>query len=629
MAFDSGFLDILRQRVSLLAHIGRRHKLIRSGRNWKVCCPFHGEKTPSFHIYDDDHYHCYGCQAHGDVITYVMQSENCNFIEAVERLAAEAGLEVPKISDPQAEARRERAKNISDLLAYVQKRYRRHLYQDEGRAGLAYLQKRGLKEETLERFGLGWAGNERSLLEDLKSEGFSLEQCRSSGLFRLDERGEIKGGLFFNRVMFPIKNQKGEIISFGGRILGDGQPKYVNGPETEIFSKKRTLFNFDLAREAVRQGASLLVVEGYMDVIALDQAGIRGAVAPLGTAIGEEQLALLWRAAPAPIFCLDGDKAGIRASLRSCELALPFLTEKKTLRFCHLEAGDDPDSFVQREGRAAMERLIASARPLVEELFLLLTQGEENPGPEKRASLRKQLVSLAASIEDKTLSSEYRSSLLDFFFQRYRKVPPYKERGRGGRERGFSSQSHIGGFQGTAHQVIEADEERLKILLSLLYDHPALFPEVEHAYMQLLLPAELEEVRTLFLEWAEQTESFEREALRAWLREKDAEILCKKRISTPLRPVFDMREGRNSLEIEEVLEIWWHFYGLMNFAHFEAEIQKEVQNEILKAYERPLSSEAQKNGESETLRFPERLSAKMRVLEALRRGEKIDLEENL
>ncbi|WP_264817917.1 DNA primase, partial [Acidomonas methanolica] len=310
MAFDPAFLDELRTRLPLSSVIGRKTKLVRSGRNWKACCPFHGEKTPSFYVYDD-HFHCFGCGAHGDVISFVMQSEGRSFPEAVEQLAGEAGLDVPR-QDPRAEARAREAKSLGDVLEAVQAVWRRKLREPDGKAGLDYLRRRGLTEETIETFGLGWSGDGRGgLADEMQRQEITPQMLAQAGLMRLDESGAPRGELFFNRVTFPIRDRRGRLVSFGARTLGDGQPKYLNGPETALFSKRRTLFNLDRARQALRDdGQTLLVVEGYMDVIALHQAGFRAAVAPLGTALGVEQLELLWQAAPAPVICLDGDAAG-------------------------------------------------------------------------------------------------------------------------------------------------------------------------------------------------------------------------------------------------------------------------------------------------------------------------------
>ncbi|MDE2200751.1 MAG: DNA primase, partial [Rhodospirillales bacterium] len=427
MALPPAFLDELRARTPLPALVGRRVKLARSGRQWKGCCPFHGEKTPSFYVYED-HFHCFGCGAHGDAISFVMQSQGAGFPEAVEQLAAEAGIEVPKPS-PAAAAAEQRRLDLHGVLDAAARAFQRRLHQREGAAALDYLRGRGLTAETIARFGLGWSGEGRgALAAELGQEGIGADMLAEAGLMRTAEEGRAAADFFFNRVMFPIRDRRGRVISFGGRILGDGQPKYVNGPETALFSKRRTLFALDLAREAARANAKVLVVEGYMDVIALHQAGFPGAVAPLGTALTEEQLEELWRLSPMPTLCFDGDAAGGRAAARAAELALPLLAPERSLELVTLPAGEDPDSLLRRLGPAGMAAALAAARPLGAALYDLLREGSGD-SPEQRAALRRRLVEAAARIGDKALADEYRRALLDRFFARPR--PPAAAPGRG------------------------------------------------------------------------------------------------------------------------------------------------------------------------------------------------------
>lgn len=619
MAIDTAFLDELRQRTSLMSLMGRRNKLVRSGRHWKTCCPFHGEKTPSLYIYDD-HYHCFGCGAHGDAISFIMQSEGSGFREAVERLAAEAGLDVP-VEDPQQAERSRVRQTLYEVMEEVQAVYRQKLYQSEGRGGLEYLTKRGLSSQTLERFGLGWSGDGRSLLKVLESKNITAEMLVKVGLMRVDEAGNPRGELFFNRVMFPIRDRKGRIISFGGRVLGDGQPKYLNGPETEIFSKRRTLFNIDQAHHTLRKekGAPLVVVEGYMDVIAMAQAGFGGAVAPLGTALGAEQMELLWRMDSSPIICLDGDSAGQRAALRSCEVALPLLSAEKSLRFCRLDGGDDPDSFIGREGAEAMSALLAASRPMVEELFMLMTASDVEPTPERRAVLREKLSSLARLVPDKTLASEYRSTLMDMFFERYRK------KGRGGRsdyrpflERGASSRDFAA--ERINRPAVGGAEERLNILTAILLRHPEILSQVEQEYSQLALTPSLANLRVALLEWADQCDGpLKAESCRAWMEENGLKDQCEGLIKGPMPRELRAEDDDGLLGVN-VLESWWHFYGLVNFPAFEREVQQAVQDAILRAYEVPSES----GGGAQS--FPDSVKARMRVLEALRRGEQPEIE---
>src|SRR6516165_895232 len=399
MALPANFLDELRSRSPIAAVIGRSVKLTRSGRERKGCCPFHGEKTPSFYVYDD-HYHCFGCGAHGDVISFVMQSTGAGFMEAVEDLAAQAGLEVPKPTPQAAEAEARRA-GIAEVLEAAAAQYRTWLFEPQGKAALDYLRGRGLTDATIRRFGLGWSGEGRGQLAGaLRGQNIKPDQLIEAGLMKQGEHGPVD--MFFARVMFPIRDRRGAMLSFGGRIMGDGQPKYVNGPETSVFSKRRSLYNLDQARTAVRKGEKLIVVEGYMDVIALAQAGFGGAVAPLGTALTEEQLEELWRLAPAPVLCFDGDAAGSRATARAAELALPLLAPDRTLRLARLPSGEDPDTLVRRQGADGMRTVLSAAAPLAEALYDLLREPGGEATPEQRAAFRARLEAAARRIPDRT-----------------------------------------------------------------------------------------------------------------------------------------------------------------------------------------------------------------------------------
>ncbi|MBS0982276.1 DNA primase [Gluconobacter cerinus] len=611
MAFDAAFLDELRNRTPLASLIGRRNKLVRSGRNWKTCCPFHGEKTPSFYVYDD-HFHCFGCGAHGDAISFVMQSDGRSFPEAVEQLAAEAGLEVPK-QDPRSEARAREVKSLGDVLSLVQASYRRRLFLPEGREGLAYLRGRGLSDATIERFGLGWSGDGRHLVEELRAHDVTPEMLVQAGILRVDDRGQPKGELFFNRVTFPIRDRRGKLISFGARTLGDGQPKYLNGPETALFSKRRTLYNLDLAREAVHKGAELVVVEGYMDVIALDQAGFGGAVAPLGTALGEEQLDLLWRMTPSPILCLDGDAAGARAALRVCEIALPLLSPERTLRFGRLDPKDDPDSLIRTRGVAAMKEALSGATSLATELFGLMTGGMVDPGPDQRAALREKLVALSKLIPDRALASEYRSTFLDMFFARFRRgggsKKPFQKKGT---PLLLSTQA-----PGEMRHIEQGNVERLNILTAMLLRYPDILPEVEQAYSSLALPGDLDRIRSALLDWSCQDEDLTEENCHRWIEAHGLTDIVAAVTESPMPREVGLGKDRDEVLKIDVVESWWHFYGLVNFRNFEREVANDIQATIMQVYS---------GGGGGDSSFPESLLARMRVLEALRRGEDVEEE---
>src|ERR1700722_16363784 len=468
MALPPNFLDELRARTPIAGVIGRSVKLVRSGRETKGCCPFHGEKTPSFYVYDD-HYHCFGCGEHGDVISFVMKTSGAGFMEAVETLAQEAGLDVPKASPQAAQAEQRRA-GITEGLDAAGQVYQEWLWAPEGKPALDYLRQRGLTDMTIRAFGLGWSGEGRgALAAALRGQNIKPEQLVEAGLMKAGERGPVD--MFFARVMFPISDRRGSKISFGGRIMGGGQPKYVNGPETAAFSKRRSLYNLHVAREAVRKGEPLIVVEGYMDAIALAQAGFRGAVAPLGTALTEEHLEEIWRLTPSPVICFDGDAAGRRATLKTVDLALAGLAPDRTLKFLRLPEKDDPDSLVKRAGPAAFKARLDAAETLSSALYDMLAEGAPRTTPEARAAFRQRLVDTAGRIPDKGLAGEYRAMLLDRFFA---------ERGGKGGKGAKPAKAPV--FVRTPlPDGTEPNLRRARQLLAILLLHPFLIPEVEEA----------------------------------------------------------------------------------------------------------------------------------------------------
>ncbi|MCQ4162096.1 DNA primase [Roseomonas sp. GC11] len=637
MSLPPNFLEELRLRTPLAPLIGRSVKLTRAGRQWRGCCPFHGEKSPSFYVYDD-HYHCFGCGAHGDAIAFVMQSQGASFPEAVERLAAEAGLEVPKAS-PQQAKREARQRDLHDVLQAAAESYQRRLRLPEGRAGLDYLLRRGLSEETIRRFGLGWSGGGRgALAADLKPQGIEPRQLVEAGLMRPGEGEAPPTDLFFNRVMFPIRDRRGRIISFGGRVLGDGQPKYVNGPETDLFSKRRNLYALDLAREAAFKGAPVVVVEGYMDVIALHQAGFGGAVAPLGTALTEEQLAELWRLTPQPLLCFDGDKAGGRAAAPAAELALPLLSPERSLSFVTLPAGEDPDTLVGRGGPAAFRAVLEAAQPLSEVLYGMIAEKHAGATPEARAGLRHALEGAAASIPDKFLAGEYRRQLLDRFFAASRRPQPAAfsggarpggfggggfgpgRAGRGGGFAGGFASGFGGGFGGgrgrgggaapgwalpapPRPEIVPAQArlEQARCLLAITAAHPWLLPEVEEAFAALDLPEGVARaLQEVLLRWPAAGGALDAAALADHLERVEPEGLAWLRQSPRLLPSAVAADALPKL----VAEQWWYFFScFQGEAALQAELAEAEQDFIATG-----STAAQ----TRLIRLKELLAAQMR-----------------
>ena len=415
MTLSPQFLDELRARTLLSAVIAPSVKLLKAGREYKACCPFHSEKTPSFTVNDEKgFYHCFGCGAHGDAIRFLTEARGLPFMDAVKELAGKAGIDVPA-ADPRMRDQAERSADLTDVMASAQKWFAEQLGGIDGGEARRYLAQRGIDAATIARFGLGLAPQGRNRLKTALLDLGEDKLVDTGMLIRPDEAGKETYDRFRSRVMFPIRDQRGRVIAFGGRILGDGEPKYLNSPETILFDKGRTLYNIDRAGPASRKADRLIVVEGYMDVIALDRAGISEAVAPNGTALTEAQLERMWRLAPAPILCFDGDAAGQKASIRAAARALPHLGPERTLRFVALPPGQDPDDVVKTGGRAAIEELLGAAEPLVERLWRHERDAAPLDTPEARAGLKQRLLDHAATIGDPSLKQLYRDEWLQRF----------------------------------------------------------------------------------------------------------------------------------------------------------------------------------------------------------------------
>jgi DNA primase len=429
MAFPTEFLDELRRRVTLSSLISRRVKLQRRGQEHTGLCPFHKEKTPSFTVSDaKGFYHCFGCGAHGDVIGFVIETEGLSFPEAVAKLAGEAGLELPR-RDPAERERDTRRNSLVEVMEAAAAWFRDRLHDGAGAPARDYLATRGLLPATIESFALGFAPSERGALgQALEKQGFPPALMAEAGLVKLAEEGAGTGprDYFFNRLIFPITDRRGRVIAFGGRTMGESKAKYINSPESPLFHKGRVLYNHAGALRAVRDNGELIVVEGYMDVIALAQAGFQAAVAPLGTAVTEEQIAELWRMVPEPVLCLDGDNAGRRAAFRAAERALGGIEPGNSLRFAFLPEGEDPDSLILAEGAGALREILDRAIALVDLLWLKETQGRDFSTPERRAGLRRDLRRAVRELPDRELAADY----LDELMARYERAFPRRSGGR-------------------------------------------------------------------------------------------------------------------------------------------------------------------------------------------------------
>ncbi|MDZ3831737.1 MAG: DNA primase [Sphingopyxis sp.] len=449
MALSPQWLDELRARITLSTLIGRTVKITRAGREHKACCPFHNEKTPSFTINDEKgFYHCFGCGAHGDAIRWMTDQRGLSFIDAVKELAGEAGMEVPA-ADPRAAKKAEEQASLRDVTQAAALWFTQQLDSSNGAPARSYLAKRGISEATRAAFAFGLAPDSRSALKEALKKFPTAMLVEAGMLIKVDDKEPYDR--FRGRLMIPIRDARGRVIAFGGRILGDGEPKYLNSPDTPLFDKGRTLFNLDRASPASRQTNRVIVVEGYMDVIALAEAGIADAVAPLGTALTENQLGMLWRMVPVPLLCFDGDAAGQKAAMRAATRALPLLRPGFSLAFATLPAGQDPDDLVRTKGADGFAAILEEAQPLVDRLWAHEVAAGPLATPEERAALKSRLLAHADAIEDPDVRHHYREAFrerLDGLFARARperggRVPWAPPGGRGGGGRRFAADPRL------------------------------------------------------------------------------------------------------------------------------------------------------------------------------------------
>lgn len=509
MSLPPGFIDELRTRVSLSSVVGRkvtwdlRKSNMGKGDMWAPC-PFHQEKSASFHVDDrKGFYYCFGCHAKGDAVSFVKETENVGFLEAVEILAREAGMAIPA-RDPQAAQKADRRTQLSQVLDEAIKWFRLQLRSTAGSAARDYITKRRISPEGQDRFEIGFAPDQRQgLYAALTAKGIAPDLIIDAGLAIKpdDEPGKSSQPYdrFRGRIIFPIRDVRGRAISLGGRAMDpNARAKYLNGPETELFDKGRSLYNMGPAREAAGKGKPLIVAEGYMDVIALSEAGFTAAVAPLGTAVTEDQLRLMWRIHPEPIIALDGDKAGTAAALRVIDLALPVLDAGQGLRFAILPMGLDPDDLIKSQGAAAMQQVLDSAMPMVRLLWNRETQDKTLDSPERKAALRKSLRVSVVRIKDPDIRRYYAEAFRHFESVELRPkdwLPEFRKRGAKGSPRLASSQAKASLLARLpADRVIEYMRE--SAILAILLRHPSIAAPFEGGLERLEM---IEEGHSAFL----------------------------------------------------------------------------------------------------------------------------------
>ncbi len=414
MRFPQSFLDEIRARISISSVIGRsvqwdRRKTNAGKGDYWACCPFHGEKTPSFHCEDrKGRYHCFGCKQSGDIFTYLVEKEGVPFPEAVERLASEAGLQLPQLT-PEAEAREERRASLYDVMDMAQEFYCTQLQAAAGANARGYLSDRGLSAEVQREFGIGFAPDDRHALPRVLAENsITPDQMDEAGLIFRPEDGGPSYDRFRDRIMFPIRDPRGRVIAFGGRAMKpDAVAKYLNSPDTPLFHKGSVLYNMDKARKPAHDAGTLIACEGYMDVIAFRRAGLPHAVAPLGTALTEVQLGLMWKLTPEPVLCFDGDDAGLKAAYRALDLALERLTPGSSLKFAILPEGQDPDDLLNSGGSDAVRQTIEQAEPMASMVWRRALSQNDRSTPERKARFEADLRKTVNAIPDPTVRKYY------------------------------------------------------------------------------------------------------------------------------------------------------------------------------------------------------------------------------
>lgn len=434
MSLPPGFLDELRTRVTLSQVVGRKvmwdkRKSNQGKGDFWAPCPFHHEKTASFHVDDrKGFYYCFGCHAKGDVIGFVKDTENVGFMEAIELLAREAGMAVPR-PDPKSQERTDKRAELAAVMDEAVKFFRMAMKTGVASDARSYLDRRGLGQGGQDQFEIGFAPNDRkALFNALTGRGISAQHLIDAGLCIKPDDGGEPYDRFRGRIMFPIRDARGRCIAFGGRAMDpNARAKYLNSPETLLFDKGRSLYHHGPARAAVGRGQPLIVAEGYMDVIALVRGGFEGAVAPLGTAITEHQLNLMWQISPEPIIALDGDKAGLRAAYRLIDLALPMLQTGRALRFVLMPEGQDPDDLIRAKGPQAVQAVLDNAMPLVELLWQREIEGQNFDSPDRRAALDKRLREALMQIGDKSLRSHYGDAIRDLRWALFRPTRASKQ----------------------------------------------------------------------------------------------------------------------------------------------------------------------------------------------------------
>ncbi len=467
------FCDELRAKISIVDVVGAKVKLVRKGREYQACCPFHNEKTPSFTVNEaKGFYHCFGCGAHGDIIKFEMEANGLTFIEAVEKLAHKVGMQLPKLN-PESKEQVEKRATAYDIMEMAARFFEKTLRLPVGREGLDYLYARGFDDEIIKKFRLGYAPGNNGLKAQLSSAGVSDAEMAELGLLTIPENNRPHD-FFRNRVMIPIMDKRGKVIAFGGRVMDKSQPKYLNSPETPVFNKRRVLYNLNYAREKGYDAKRLIICEGYMDVIAMDKYGIGYAVAPLGTALTEDQIQEAWKVVNEPICCFDGDGAGIKAAMRSVDRVLPVLKPGYSLQYAFLPDKMDPDEFLKAKGTDEFLKVVTDTMPLKDLLWKKTIEGKQLATPEQKARIEKEVKEEVAKIADETVRGYYVQEMKGkIYSELVDKARPKKENNR----RSAPQQPKLRSFVRSART--DLDDLVAKYIITALVCYPQLVEEYE------------------------------------------------------------------------------------------------------------------------------------------------------
>lgn len=546
------FCDELRAKISIADVVGQKVKLTRKGREYTGLCPFHNEKTPSFTVNEaKGFYHCFGCGAHGDIIKFEMDANGLTFIDAVEKLAHKVGMQLPKLN-PEAKEVVEKRNTAYDIMEMAAKFFEKNLRLSGGREALDYLYARGFDDAIIAKFRLGFAPNNNGLKAQLSSKGVSEQEMAELGLLTIPE-GKRSHDFFRNRVMIPIIDKRGKVIAFGGRVMDGSQPKYLNSPETPVFNKRRILYNLNNARDAGYDAKCLIICEGYMDVIAMDKYGIGYAVAPLGTALTEDQITEAWKVVQEPICCFDGDNAGVRAAIRSVDRVLPILKPGYSLKYAFLPDKQDPDEFLKSHGQEEFLKVINDTMPLKELLWKKNADAVQANTPEQKALLEKNIRDDVAKIADETVRGYYAQDMKNKIYHEIGKGAFWQPKGNNYRKNIEKTTIVV-----TNNVRTNLDDLVAEYVVSALVCYPGLIEE----YEEKLLGFEIKNVklRALYeylLELVhDEVEIKNNEALLNILSEKDFDEVIKNQLELKmlLKQCPDVIKMRKKLD-ERIVEV--------------------------------------------------------------------------